>query len=75
MNDTSIPSPDRQLRFIQELLDENVPIAGDITEIDAETWAIHGLIPMDGDVIVAEYHSYSEARGVLDEISISPPFA
>jgi hypothetical protein len=72
MTDPAQPS-DHQMQFIRELLDENVPIAGDVTEIDPDTWAIHGLIPMDGDVIVAEYHSYREARVVLDGISTRPP--
>jgi len=69
MNETRSEQTDRQLRFIEELLDENVLIAGDVTEIGTHTWAIHGVIPVGGDVIVAEFDTYSEARVVLNRIS------
>jgi hypothetical protein len=69
MNETRSGQTDRQLRFIEELLDENVLIAGDVAEIGTHTWAIHGVIPVGGDVIVAEFDTYSEARVVLDTIS------
>jgi hypothetical protein len=69
MSETRGQQPDRQLRLIQELLDENVYIAGDVAEIDTHTWAIHGVIPVGGDVIVAEFDTYDEARVVLDTIS------
>jgi hypothetical protein len=69
MKETRGQQPDRQLRFIQELLDENVYIAGDVAEVDTHTWAIHGVIPVGGDVIVAEFDTYDEARVVLDTIS------
>ena len=69
MNETRSGQTDRQLRFIEELLNENVLIAGDVAEIGTHTWAIHGVIPVDGDVIVAEFDTYSEARVVLDTIS------
>jgi hypothetical protein len=74
MNMTNGEESDRQLRFIQELLAENVQIAGDVAEIATNTWAIHGVIPVDGDVLVAEFDTYDEANVVLDEIAIQPQF-
>ena len=69
MNDTPGEQPDRQLLFLQELVEEHAAVAGDIAEIGTHTWAIHGFIPVDGDVIMAEFDSYSEARVVLDRLS------
>ena len=60
------PLPD--LKFIEELIDENATVAGDIIEIGADRWAIHGSIPLDGDVIMAEYGSFEEAKRVLDHL-------
>ena len=64
--------PDPQLVFLEELVEEHATVAGDVIEIDAHTWAIHGSIAVDGDVIMAEYDSEEHARIVLDELS-SPP--
>ena len=61
--------PDAQLVFLEDLVEEHAVIAGDVIEIDAHTWAIHGTIAVDGDVIMAEYESEAHARGVLDELS------
>ena len=61
----STTEPDRQLRFLEELVEEHAAIAGDVLEIGAETWAIHGSIGVDGDVIVAEYATQEQARSVL----------
>ena len=34
-------------------------------ELDAETWAIHGSIPYDGEIIAATFVTEHEAREVL----------
>jgi hypothetical protein len=60
---------DPQLVFLEELVEEHATIEGDVIEIDAHTWAIHGSIAVDGDVIMAEYESEEHARIVLDELS------
>jgi hypothetical protein len=60
---------DPQLVFLEELVEEHATIAGDIIEIDSHTWAIHGFIAVDGEVIMAEYESEEHARVVLDELS------
>ena len=60
---------DGQLVFLEEMVEEHATIAGDVVEIDAHTWAIHGTIAVDGDVILAEYESEAHARIVLDELA------
>ncbi len=59
---------DPQLEFLEEMVEEHATIAGDVVEIDAHTWAIHGYIAVDGDVIMAEYESEAHARIVLHEL-------
>jgi hypothetical protein len=66
MTDQRDDQPDRQLEFLQELVQEHATIDGDILEIDARTWAIHGSIAVDGEVIMAEYDTEDRARHVLD---------
>jgi len=61
--------PDRQLLFLQELVQEHATIAGDVVEIGTHTWAIHGSIPVDGEVIMAEFDTYDQAKIVLDKLS------
>ena len=70
MTDTPGEQPERQLAFLQELLTENAIIAGDIAAIDSHTFAIHGVIPVDGEVLMAEFQTYDEARIVLDKLAI-----
>lgn len=57
-----------RLRFIEELVDEQATVAGDVLEIDDNTWAIHGSIAMDGDVIMAEFTREEDAVEVLEEL-------
>ncbi len=61
--------PDRQLLFLEELVEEHATVAGDVVEIDTHTWAIHGSIAVDGDVIMAEFDTQDEARAVLNELA------
>ena len=59
----------RQLVFLEELVEEHATVAGDVIEIDTHTWAIHGSIAVDGDVIMAEFDTEEHARTVLGELS------
>ena len=43
-------------------------VAGDIAEIVAGRWAIHGHIPVDGEVILAEFGSFEQARAAIDRL-------
>ena len=60
--------PDHQLLFLEELVEEHASVSGEVVEVDTNTWAIHGSVAVDGDVIMAEYSSESQARFVLEEL-------
>jgi hypothetical protein len=62
------PHSDPQSELPEELISVNPAIAGDVAQISADTWAIHGVIPVDGDVILEEFVSYDDARTVLDRL-------
>jgi hypothetical protein len=64
VDETQGERPDRQLLFLQELT--NADVASDVVEIARGIWAIHGEIPVDRDVIMAEFDTYHQARIVLD---------
>jgi hypothetical protein len=68
MNSPRDPDLDRQLQFLRALLDDNASIDGDVLQISETTWAIHGDIAVDGEVLMAEFASYEEARFVLDQV-------
>ena len=60
---------DEKLLFLQQLMEDRATIAADIFEVDPHTWAIHGVIPVGGDVIMAEFETQDEAQAVLGELS------
>jgi hypothetical protein len=53
---------------VDALLREEARIAGDLIEIVPHTWAIHGSILVDGDVILAEFERQETARAVLEQL-------
>src|SRR3954451_977170 len=63
--------PDEQVLFLEGLLDEGATVSGDVFQIGVESWAIHGSIAVDGEVLMAEYHTEDEARHILDELCSS----
>lgn len=71
MNDLPDQHPERQLEFLRELLVVNASIDGGVLEIRKDTWAIHGVIPVDGDVLMAEFDTYDEAMLVLEQLGRS----
>jgi uncharacterized protein YbjT (DUF2867 family) len=58
--------PHREL--IDELLTEHAQVSGDPFQLDAGHWAIHGIIPVAGDVILAKFESPAEARAAIEEL-------
>ena len=46
---------------LRELVSAHVQLHRDVIEIDAQTWAIHGYIAYDGDVIAATFASANDA--------------
>jgi hypothetical protein len=57
-----------QERFVAELVAEDAEVAGDVVELGTSTWAIHGHIPVDGDVILAEFGTFEQASTALDRL-------
>jgi hypothetical protein len=68
MNDSPARHPERHLEFLRELLVENAVIDGDVFEVGQDAWAIHGVIPVDGEVLLAGFDSCGEANRVLDQL-------
>jgi hypothetical protein len=64
---------DRRLNLLEQLIDERVRVAGDVLEVSIGVWAIHGWIPVDGEVILAEFSVLDEARSVLDQLGPNHP--
>jgi hypothetical protein len=69
----AMPEPRRDItdaeqRVVQEVLDEHVSVAG-LVPIGDNTWAIYGSIPVDGEVIVAEFDNRAEAESALERIA------
>ena len=64
------PSPDEsdQLGFLRDLIEENASIAGDVVQLADNLWAIHGFIPVDCEVLMAEFDSYDAAMITLAQL-------
>lgn len=65
MNDS--PS-DGQVEFLRALLEEHTTIDDDVLEVSTDTWAIHGVVPYDGETPLAMFATYEEAKVVLDAV-------
>jgi hypothetical protein len=61
--------------FLEDLIEQHALVAGDVICIDAQTWAIHGTIPVDGDVLMAEYHHADDAMHELERLRPNLPAA
>jgi hypothetical protein len=70
-----IDQPDRQLAFLQALVGEHATIAGDVVEVAVNTWAIHGSIAVDGEVLLAEFGTQDEAKRALGTLPVPEPGA
>lgn len=68
MSEPRDDQPDRRLDVLRELVEENASIDGDVVEISKDAWAIHGVFPYDGEVPMAVFDTYEEAKQVLDEV-------
>ena len=64
---------DDQLQFLQELVREETWIDGDVVEVCEGLWAIHGSIPVDGEVVLAEFATYEQAMVVLAQLRPPTP--
>jgi hypothetical protein len=59
---------DEQLQFLHDLVEENASISGDVLPVGNNLWAIHGYIPVDGEVLMAEFESYEQATSTLEQV-------
>ena len=74
MSNSPSRGPDQRVRpevILDALLNQQARVAGDILEIGAQTWAIHAVIPVDGDVIIGEFDSPREAHAVLEQLAVA----
>jgi hypothetical protein len=69
LTDAQREQDDDKLLFLQQLVEDRATIAADVVEVDAHTWAIHGVIPVGGDVIMAEFETQNQAKKVLGKLS------
>jgi hypothetical protein len=60
---------DRRRRIVEALIEEHVRFHYDLFPIDDQTWAIHGSIVVDGEVILAEFATQDDARSALEQLS------
>jgi hypothetical protein len=67
--DIRIEDATGQLGFLEALVESNADVAGDILQIGTGAWAIHGSIPVDGDVLVARYDTREQATDVLARLA------
>lgn len=54
--------------IIEYLIHMHARVARDVVQIDPSTWAIHGPIAVDGEVIMAEFNSKDAANGAIDQL-------
>ena len=69
MNDAHDEQLDRKQRIVQELIDEHIHASRDIVPIDDQTWALHGVIAVDGEVIIAEFDDRADAESALEQVA------
>ena len=69
MTDVHGEQNDDRLLFLQQLIEDRATIAADVVEVDPHTWAVHGVIPVGGDVIMAEFETQEEAKRALGKLS------
>jgi hypothetical protein len=67
MGESCDTHPDSQLQFLPELLEEGASIDGDVFEIAEDTWMVHGVAGHDGEMPMAVFDTYDEAKRVLDQ--------
>jgi hypothetical protein len=64
MSDQTTGRPDARLTFLRDELAASVDVAGDISPV-GDRWAVHGTIPLEGEVILGEFDTYEQAHDAL----------
>ena len=68
MNEPCDDRSDGQLRVLREFVEEGASIDGDVLEIANDAWVVHGVVGYDGEVPIALFGTYDEAKHVLDQV-------
>ena len=68
MTDAQHEQDDDKILFLQQLIEDRATLAADIVQVDPHTWAIHGVIPVGGDVIMAEFETQDQAKTALGKL-------
>jgi hypothetical protein len=55
-------------QIIEDLIQVHARIARDVVQIDPSTWAIHGPIAVDGEVIMAQFNSRAAGDLAIDQL-------
>ncbi len=69
MTDAQGEQDDERILFLKQLIEDRATLAADVVEVDPHTWAIHGVIPVGGDVLMAEFETEDQAKKVLGKLS------
>jgi hypothetical protein len=69
MSDRQRHLPPAEERVVQALVEEHVQVSCDLVVVDEHTWAIHGSIAVDGEVILAEFDDRDDAALAVEEIA------
>jgi hypothetical protein len=65
---TSETDADERVSFLRTLMQEDGAVDLDILKYGNDAWAIHGVFPYDGEVPMAVFDSYDEAKRALDAV-------
>ena len=60
---------ERPVTLIAAILHQDPRLDRDLFQIDAQMWAILGYIPVDGEVILAQFDQRETARAVLAQLA------
>ena len=55
-------------QIVEELIQVHARVARDVVQIAPSTWAIHGPIAVDGEVIMAAFNSRQAANVAIDQL-------
>ena len=69
MSETPNQRGERSNVGIDSILYQQPRLDQDLFQMDAHVWVIHGYIPVDGQVILAEFDHHETARAVLAQLA------
>jgi hypothetical protein len=68
MNEPYDDPSDGQLQVLREFVEEGASIDDDVLEVAKDTWVVHGVVAYDGEIPIAVFDTYDEAKHVLDQL-------